>query len=1018
MNSLKLGVEVVSAHNLMPNDGKGTSNHFVELHFDGQRLRTALTTIREKDLDPVWKEALYFNISDPSCLSNLRLEAYVYRNIKVKGNTSRSILGKVHLTERSFVPAADAVISHYPLEKHGRFSRVKGELALIVYLTDDPTLKASSNLLPAIDPSARPDLIASQTTQPQVHVPNPMPTTAPVSNDGAESGCTNQNQQHSSTPMSQELVKYSPHGIKSEPPKTIQMYSASSPEPVDCRLKEISPYLGRGQVVGSRFMRLTDMRPSTIDLVEKMQCLFVRVVEARELPAMEEISGSLNPFVEVTVGNYKGKTQPSEKQRQDPVWNKVLFFLFSRNQMQSSVIEVVVKDKVHDNDDEPVGIIRFDLNGVPTRIPPEDPLAPEWHRLEDKQTGEKTKGELKLAVWMGTAADEAFHDAWDSNDNAALVDGSMVAFREPKVYFSPSLWYVRVNIIWAEDLVVAEKSRIPFVCVEAQIGHQRLKTKVVHAPKFNPLWNEDLLFVAAEPFEDHLILSVEVSEGPDRVEVIGRVVIPLSSIKKRVDNRAIATGLYQLEKPVAAVDADQLKEEELPGSLLLRLCLEGGYHVLDMPPRYSSDLRPAAKELWNPPIGVLELGILGAEGLHPMKTRDGRGTSDAFCVARYGHEWVRTRTIVNSLTPKFDEHHTWDVYDPATVLTVGLFDNSQLGSSSTTSNNNDTRIGKVRIRLSTLEPGRLYTYSYPLLILQPSGVKKMGELLLAIKFSCTSLVNMMYLYSRPVLPKMHYIMPLTVLQQDALRCQAVNIVAARLSRAEPPLRKEVIEYMSDVDLHLWSMRRSKSIFFRLMSVFSGLFAVGKWFGDVCTWKNPVTTALVHVLFVMLMYFNQLILPLLLLYMSLLGLWNYRFRPQNPPLMDMRLSALSHAELAFPDELEEEFDIFPTNASIMVLRKRYDRLRAVAGRLQVVVGDVVAQGERLQAFLSWRDPVATAIFVIFCIVSALVLFVMPYQVIIVVVGFYKMRHPRFRQRLPSVPLSFFRRLPSKIDNMLY
>ncbi|XXG85198.1 hypothetical protein AAC387_Pa11g0324 [Persea americana] len=1010
MNSLKLGVEVVSAHNLMPEDGRGTSNHFVELHFDGQRLRTALTTIREKDLDLVWKEVLYFNISDPSSLSNLHLDAYVYS--ETKGTRSRSQLGKARLTEKSFViPYADAVVSRYRLEKkHVMSSSVKGELALIVYLIDDQTLKSCSNLLPAIDPSARPDLLASQTTQPEVHVLNPIPTTAPVSNNRAESICTNQ--QHSSTTMSQELVKYSPHGIKSEPPKTIQMYPSSSLEPVDCTLKEISPYLGRGQVVGSHVMRLAD-KP-TNDLVEKMQYLFVRVVNARELPAMGEIPGSLDPFVEVRVGKYRARTEPFEKQRQDPVWNEVL--TFSRDQMRSKVIEVVVKDKVHDTDDGPVGIIRFDLNAVPTRIPPEDPLAPEWHRLEDKQTGEKTKGELMLAVWMGKRADEAFDDAWDSDAAAALVDGSMAPYIRSQLYFSPSLWYVRVNIIQAKDLVVAEKSEIPKVYVKAQIGIHAFRTKAVHAPTFNPLWNEDLLFVAAEPFEDHLILSVEDFEGPNRVEVIGRVVIPLSSIEKRVDDRVIAEGRwYQLKKPVAAVDVDQLKEEEeLPGSLLLRLCLEGGYHVLDQPPRYSSDLRPTAKELWDPPIGVLKLDILRAEGLHPTKTRDGRGTLDAFCVVRYGHEWVRTRTIVNSLTPKFNEHYTWDVYDPATVLTVGLFDNSQLGGSYTTSNKKDMKIGKVRIRLSTLETGRVYTLSYPLLVLHPSGLKKMGELHLAIKFSCTSLVNMMYLYSRPVLPKMHYIRPLTVVQQDVLRDQAVNIVAARLSRAEPPLRKEVIEYMSDVDSHLWSMRRSKANFFRLMSVLSGLFAVGKWFGNVCTWKKPVTTALVHVLFVMLMYFNQLILPLLLLYMSLLGIWNYRFRPRNPPHMDTRIS---YAEAAHPDELDEEFDTFPTTKSPDLVRMRYDRLRSVAGRIQTVVGDVATQGERVLAFLSWRDPVATAIFVIFCIVSALVLFVMPYQVIIVVVGFYKMRHPWFRNRLPSVQTSFFRRLPSMADSML-
>lgn len=88
----------------------------------------------------------------------------------------------------------------------------------------------------------------------------------------------------------------------------------------------------------------------------------------------------------------------------------------------------------------------------------------------------------------------------------------------------------------------------------------------------------------------------------------------------------------------------------------------------------------------------------------------------------------------------------------------------------------------------------------------------MGELHLAIRFSSTSLVNMLYLYSRPLLPKMHYVRPIPVLQVDMLRHQAVQIVAARLSRMEPPLRKEVVEYMTDFDSHLWSMRKSKANF--------------------------------------------------------------------------------------------------------------------------------------------------------------------------------------------------------------
>ncbi|KAJ0566675.1 putative C2 domain-containing protein [Helianthus annuus] len=74
----------------------------------------------------------------------------------------------------------------------------------------------------------------------------------------------------------------------------------------------------------------------------------------------------------------------------------------------------------------------------------------------------------------------------------------------------------------------------------------------------------------------------------------------------------------------------------------MRICLEGGYHVLDESPHYSTALRPTAKQLWKKSIGILEFGILSAHGLTPMKIRDGRATTDAYCVAKYGTKWFRT----------------------------------------------------------------------------------------------------------------------------------------------------------------------------------------------------------------------------------------------------------------------------------------------------------------------------------------------------------------------------------------
>lgn len=765
-------------------------------------------------------------------------------------------------------------------------------------------------------------------------------------------------------------------------------------QPIEFALKETSPKIGAGAVTG-------DKLSCTYDLVEQMQYLYVRVVKAKDLPG-KDITGTCDPYVEVKLGNYKGVTKHFEKTSK-PEWNQV--FAFSKERIQASVLEVVLKD--HDVVlDDFMGRIMFELNDIPKRVPPDSPLAPQWYRMEDRK-GDKVKGELMLAVWIGTQADEAFPDAWHSD--AATVGPEGVALIRSKVYLSPKLWYVRVNVIEAQDLVPSDKTRYPEVFVKAILGNQALRTRTSQIKGINPMWNEDLLFVVAEPFEEQLILTVEDRVGSNKDEILGKCVIPLHNVQRRLDHKPVNTRWYNLEKHTI-VEGEQKKETKFASRIHLRLCLDGGYHVLDESTHYSSDLRPTAKQLWKSSIGILELGVISAQGLMPMKTKDGRGTTDAYCVAKYGQKWVRTRTIVDSFIPKWNEQYIWEVFDPCTVLTIGVFDNGHIHGGG-----KDSRIGKVRIRLSTLETDRVYTHSYPLLVLHhPSGVKKMGEIQLAVRFTCLSLINMLHLYSHPLLPKMHYIHPLSVIQLDSLRHQAMQIVSMRLSRAEPPLRKEVVEYMLDVDSHMWSMRRSKANFFRIMGVLSGLIAVGKWFDSICHWKNPLTSILIHILFIILVLYPELILPTIFLYLFLIGIWNYRWRARHPPHMDTRLS---HADVLHPDELDEEFDTFPTSKPADTVRMRYDRLRSIAGRVQTVVGDMASQGERFQSLLSWRDPRATAIFVTFCFIAAIVLYVTPFQVIALLTGLYILRHPRFRHKLPSVPLNFFRRLPARSDSML-
>ncbi|KDP20199.1 hypothetical protein JCGZ_07919 [Jatropha curcas] len=522
------------------------------------------------------------------------------------------------------------------------------------------------------------------------------------------------------------------------------------------------------------------------------------------------------------------------------------------------------------------------------------------------------------------------------------------------------------------------------------------------------MWNEDLIFVVAEPFEEHLIFSVEDRVGPNKDEILGRCVIPLHIVERRIDHRPVNTRWFNLEKRIE--EGAREPKLKFASRIHLRICLEGGYNVLDESWHYRSDLRPTAKQLWRTSIGILELGIIGAVGLKNMKSKDGRGTADAYCVAKYGRKWVRTRTIVDSLSPKWNEQYTWEVFDLCTSITIGVFDNGHIYGNA--GGEEDIKIGKVQIQLSTLETGRVYTNSYPLLVLHSSGVKKMGEVHLSMRFTCLSFINMLSSYSHPLLPKMHYIHPLSVMQLDNSRHQTMQLVSLSLSRAEPPLRKEVVENMLEEHSHMWSMRRSKTNYFRFVG---RLIAIGKGFDDICNWKHPFTTILIHIVFIFSVLHPKLIPPAFFFCLSMIGIWNYFWRPRHPPWVEDSL--VSHANDSHIDELDEEFDTYPTSQPSDIVRMRYDRLRSWGGKVSTIAEDLASQGERFQYLVRWRDPRATTIFTIFCLIAAAFFYYIPFRIVVILTGIYVLRHRWFRSKLPLSPLNFLTRLPSRSDCLL-
>ncbi|KAM7530102.1 hypothetical protein LguiB_033512 [Lonicera macranthoides] len=200
-------------------------------------------------------------------------------------------------------------------------------------------------------------------------------------------------------------------------------------------------------------------------------------------------------------------------------------------------------------------------------------------RLEDRN-GKEVKGVLLLAIWFGTQVNEAFPSAYITKSaNAPGTDDGLLSIRS-KVYTSPSLWYLRVNLIESQCLEKSDNGRL----VKAVLGNQALTTKIsIGKSDSNPVWDEELMFVVAEPFEERW-----------------------------------KNGFVENENKIH-----------------VRICLEGGYHVVDEYEHFSGDLRAIANEQWKAKVGILDLGILGVRELLPMKLRDGQETKDAYCVAKY-----------------------------------------------------------------------------------------------------------------------------------------------------------------------------------------------------------------------------------------------------------------------------------------------------------------------------------------------------------------------------------------------
>jgi hypothetical protein len=1049
----KLIVEVVEARDLLPKDGMGTSSPYARADFDGQRRKTRTVT---RALNPAWNEALEFDFPAAGVgAEGEPLEVAVLHDVRVGPSRRNNFLGRVRLDARQFVRKGEEALIYFPLQKKGFFNWVRGDIGLKVYYVDVPVAPPEPEPVPE-PPAAAPDAAAPDQAEapppaaddaagavaaaasadepPKAEEPGnaapapPQPELAEAESAAGEGSTTEK------TPDAEPDPAAATPAPEDAPVMTAEAVAAPEEKPPEEQEPVLTPPPQPSPTPMPRQVSMPvrppqppppppeePMERSKHDLVDKMPYLFVRVVRARGLPA------GAHPHVRVAAGGHHASTREA---RRGAFFEWDQTFAFVRDPDTDSpgpTLEVSVWDLPPDadvsvaDDRHFLGGLCFDTADVHARDPPDGPLATQWYRLEGGRRIALAGADLMVATWAGTQADEAFADAWKA-DSPAAASASAAATSRAKVYVSPKLWLLRLTVIEAQDTLTAPPPRDAGIAVRATMGFQALKTRTTPvARNGGPAWNEDLLFVAAEPFtdDDCLVVSLEVRHGKEAFPV-GSASISLATVERRVDDRKVASKWLDLlpsDEATKRVVGKKAAMHMHGGRLHVRVCLDGGYNVADEPSYACSDFRPSARQLWPPPLGVVELGIVGCKGLLPMRAADGKGCTDAYAVAKYGPKWARTRTIADSFDPAWNEQYTWPVYDPCTVLTVGVFDDPPPSDGAGKDAVASRPMGKVRIRLSTLERGRVYRGLYPLIMMLPTGAKRMGDVELAVRFATSaSALDVLHAYARPALPAMHHMRPVPVAHREALRLAAARVSAAHLARSEPPLRREVAAWMLDAaEPRGFSMRKLRANWNRAAAALSWVASAARWVEDTRSWRNPAATAMAHAVLVLLAWHPDLVVPTAALHAAAVGVWRYRRRPRAPaPHPCVRASM---AEAPDREELDEEFDTIPSARPPEVVRARYDRARMVGARLQQMVGDVATQAERLQALVSWRDRRATGVFVVLCVLVAMVLYMVPIKMVAVVAGFYYLRHPMFRDRMPAPAINFFRRLPSMSERII-
>jgi len=319
---------------------------------------------------------------------------------------------------------------------------------------------------------------------------------------------------------------------------------------------------------------------------------------------------------------------------------------------------------------------------------------------------------------------------------------------------------------------------------------------------------------------------------------------------------------------------------------------------------------------------------------------------------------------------------------------------------------NPQMVGKLRVKLSCVSPARPITADLPLLSDRSKGAQHVGSLVIEMHIQYKSRKGLLASYFAPSLPDDMYMAGIEDSKfQDHLDRSSRKVVLRWLENSNPAIPTTLAMGLLDTQMENFAMSRAQVNILRIRLALSSLGKFKRWLSHIESWEKPWESAATCAGAVFLATRPSIVIPLLLVWLIFSTLAN---RPAKAGLP----LPMQHDPPGIESE-NTELEV----SSAMDIRAKLEKLSRMALMVQNLLDSLASSLERFGSMVMWKDPIATAIFMLVLIMVSLVIYTLGLGWTLATVFLVLLRPPALRTVTPAAPASFIGKFPNRADRIM-